>query len=175
MDVITIDNVSKKFKEKNVLDALTLNVPKGCILGFVGENGAGKTTTMEIILGLLSADEGKVTIFEEEVVYGNSKTNKEIGYLPDVPEFYNYMSAREYLQLCKDITSNNEKSSNDISDILSQVGLEDNRKQIGKYSRGMRQRLGLAQTLLNKPQILICDEPTSALDRSTLFVFRIFH
>ncbi|NLK94631.1 MAG: ABC transporter ATP-binding protein [Clostridiales bacterium] len=165
MDILSIQNLSKNFGDNKVLNNISLKVKENNILGFIGENGAGKTTTMKIILGLIKADSGKITICNEEVKYGNTKTNKLIGYLPDVPEFYSYMKPYEYLRLCGEITGMPKKDIQDKSEeLLNLVGLENTNKKIGSFSRGMKQRLGVAQALLNNPKLLICDEPTSALD-----------
>lgn len=165
MDILQIRSVSKRFGTHTVVDGLNFAVKEGSIFGFIGQNGAGKTTTMKMILGLLPSDSGEITVCGEHVRYGENKTNKFIGYLPDVPEFYNYMTSTEYLKLCGEITgmSSSLIKSRTI-ELLSLVGLESNRKKIGGYSRGMKQRLGIAQALLGEPKLLICDEPTSALD-----------
>jgi ABC-2 type transport system ATP-binding protein len=164
MNAIEITNLTKRFGNKAVLDSVSFVVPKGSIVGFVGENGAGKTTTMKLILGLLKLDGGQIKVANEPVVYGNAHTNRKIGYLPDVPQFYSFMTATEYLHFCGKISGLQAPLSQRINDILQLVKLEKNNKKISSYSRGMKQRLGLAQALLAKPEILICDEPTSALD-----------
>lgn len=163
--MLTLQNVKKQFGSNLILDNLSLTIPKGSIFGFVGENGAGKTTTMKIILGLLAADSGSVTIAGQTVKYGDTTTNQKIGYLPDVPAFYDYLTATEYLSLCGR-TSGMSKSELQlkIPSLLTKVGLQTTNQKISGFSRGMKQRLGLAQALLNEPQLLICDEPTSALD-----------
>ncbi|CAM3986776.1 ABC transporter ATP-binding protein [Mesobacillus zeae] len=165
MDILTISGLSKQFGQQQVLKDLSFHVPEGSIYGFIGKNGSGKTTTMKIVLGLLKGDSGSIEVCGEKVKYGHSKTNRYIGYLPDVPEFYNYMTSREYLKLCGEITGIPTGKINGKSDeLLSLVGLSNINKRIGAYSRGMKQRLGIAQALLNEPKLLICDEPTSALD-----------
>lgn len=163
--MLQISDLSIKFKDKEVLKGLNLNVPTNSVFGFVGKNGAGKTTTMKIILGLLKPDNGKVYVNGEEVSYGYTHTNKYIGFLPDVPEFYSFMTAEEFLKFCADITEiKKEEINNRIKEVLTLVGLENEKHKIKGFSRGMKQRLGIAQALLNKPKLLICDEPTSALD-----------
>jgi ABC-2 type transport system ATP-binding protein len=165
MGVLEINRLYKRFGHHEVLNGLDMNVPEHSIFGFVGQNGAGKTTTMKIILGLLKPDSGSVTVCGEKVTYGETKTNHNIGFLPDVPEFYGYMNPVEYLKLCGEITGLTKKQIKRKSDeLLELVGLKNEKKKIGGFSRGMKQRLGIAQALLNEPKLLICDEPTSALD-----------
>ena len=165
MEALKIGNLHKSFGKNKIINGLSMSIPENTIFGFLGKNGAGKTTTMKMILGFLKKDEGSIKVFGEEVSFGQSKTNRFIGYLPDVPEFYGYMTAKEYLNLCGAITglSKNE-IKNKSEELLELVGLRDVNKRISGYSRGMKQRLGIAQALLNSPKLLICDEPTSALD-----------
>lgn len=165
MEALKIENLHKSFGKNTIINGLSMSIPENTIFGFLGKNGAGKTTTMKMILGFLKKDEGSIEVFGEEVSFGQSKTNRFIGYLPDVPEFYGYMTAKEYLNLCGAITglSKNEIKNKSV-ELLELVGLRDVNKRISGYSRGMKQRLGIAQALLNSPKLLICDEPTSALD-----------
>ncbi len=165
MDMLRLANLQKRFGEKEVLKGLDLSVPEHSIFGFIGKNGAGKTTTMKIILGLLQPNEGEIQVAGEPVVYGNTPTNRHIGYLPDVPEFYPFMTAREYLTFCGEITGmKKDEIKARREELLELVGLANEKHRIKGYSRGMKQRLGIAQALLNRPKLLICDEPTSALD-----------
>ena len=165
MEALKIENLHKSFGKNTIINGLSMSIPKNTIFGFLGKNGAGKTTTMKMILGFLKIDEGSIEVFGEEVSFGQSKTNRFIGYLPDVPEFYGYMTAKEYLNLCGSITGlNKNETKNKSEELLELVGLRDVNKRISGYSRGMKQRLGIAQALLNSPKLLICDEPTSALD-----------
>lgn len=165
MDIVQITGLRKSFGDKTVLRGLELTVPEHSVFGFVGKNGAGKTTTMKILLGLVKADAGQVKICGETVTYGQTPTNRHIGYLPDVPEFYSYMTAREYLRYCGQITGMSPAEiENRTRELLCLVGLAGENHRIRGYSRGMKQRLGIAQALLNRPKLLICDEPTSALD-----------
>ncbi len=165
MDMLTITNLEKRFGDKEVLRGLNLSVPEHSVFGFVGRNGAGKTTTMKSVLGLLRPENGEILVSGERVSYGQTKTNRFIGYLPDVPEFYSFMTPREYLALCgqicgmkkADITTRGAR-------LLELVGLGDEKHRIKGFSRGMKQHLGIAQALLIRPKLLICDEPTSALD-----------
>ena len=165
MDMLHITDLCKRFGDKEVLCGLNLSVPEHSIYGFIGKNGSGKTTTMKTVLGLLKADSGEIFVNGEKVAYGQTVTNRYIGYLPDVPEFYPFMTAAEYLRFCGEITGMSPAENKERSEeLLALVGLSDERHRIKGFSRGMKQRLGIAQALLNRPKLLICDEPTSALD-----------
>lgn len=165
MNAVELINVTKSFEGINVLNNLNLSIPEGCIFGLVGENGAGKTTTMKLLLGLLPLDSGCIKLFNHPVSFGKQTLNKPIGYLPDVPQFYDYMSAFDYLDFCCMLTHMDTSIMKEkIVTTLENVGLKNTSQRIGDFSRGMRQRLGLAQSLMNDPQLIICDEPTSALD-----------
>ena len=163
--ILEINGLEKSFGDKKVLKGVNLMIPHKKVYGFVGRNGAGKTTTMKLILGLLNADKGEILVNGEKATYGNTKTNRFIGYLPDVPEYYPYMTAKEYLNFCGEITDMDAKDiKHRTAELLEKVGLGNEKHRIKGFSRGMKQRLGIAQALLNKPKLLICDEPTSALD-----------
>lgn len=165
MDILTVKGLTKRFGEKEVLKGFDLSVPEHSIFGFIGRNGAGKTTTMRAVLGLLKPDAGEILVAGEKVTYGQTPTNQYIGYLPDVPEFYSFMTAREYLSLCgESLQLSGEEIDARSRELLELVGLADETHRIRGYSRGMKQRLGIAQALLGRPRLLICDEPTSALD-----------
>lgn len=134
---------------------------------YLGRNGAGKTTAMKIILGLMRPDSGEAFINGERVSCLKNKTNRFIGYLPDVPEFYSYMTPKEYLSFCGEVSGMTASEIKKRTDELLQLtGLENENRRIKGFSRGMKQRLGIAQAMLSRPQLLICDEPTSALDPS---------
>ena len=164
-DMLSITGLRKSFGSKEVLKGLDLSVPEHSIFGFIGKNGSGKTTTMKTILGILRADEGEITVNGERVAYGQTATNRHIGYLPDVPEFYSFMTAEEYLRFCGEITGMDRRENAKRSEeLLQMVGLSEEKHRIKGFSRGMKQRLGIAQALLGSPKLLICDEPTSALD-----------
>ena len=165
MDMLTLSHIAKRFGEKQVLRDVSFSVPEHTVFGFVGQNGAGKTTAMKLILGLLTSDSGEITVNGMPVRYGNTETNRFVGYLPDVPEFYSYMTPHEYLCFCGEITGMPAKEIRMRSEeLLCLVGLEKENRRIKGFSRGMKQRLGIAQALFGRPRLLICDEPTSALD-----------
>lgn len=165
MDILTLSGVSKSFGNRKIINNLSFSVREHEILGFIGKNGAGKTTTMKMILGLLKTDSGEILVNGETVRFGDARTNREIGYLPDVPEFYGFMTPKEYLMFCGKISAMEKQYCNKrIEELIKLVGLDGVNKRISGFSRGMKQRLGIAQALLGNPKLLICDEPTSALD-----------
>ena len=163
MNMLEISGLSKSFGANKVIDKISLDVPEGSIFGFIGANGAGKTTTMNMVLGFLQPDNGEISVCGEKVTF--NKTVKNIGYLPDVPEFYNYLRPKEYLKLCGELSGMApQEIKKRSSELLEMVGLTKANRKIGGFSRGMKQRLGIAQALLGEPKLIICDEPTSALD-----------
>ena len=165
MNVLEIKGLRKSFGDKEVLRGLDLSVPERSIFGFIGKNGSGKTTTMKAVLGLLSTDAGEIYVAGERVCFGQTATNRHVGYLPDVPEFYSFMTAREYLNFCGECLGMKKEEIGERSEeLLGLVGLSDEAHRIRGFSRGMKQRLGIAQALLSRPKLLVCDEPTSALD-----------
>ena len=165
MPMLHIEGLYKRFGDKTVLNGLDLFVPEDSIFGFIGKNGAGKTTTMKMVLGLLKPDAGQIFVNGEKVIYGASPANRHIGYLPDVPEFYSFMTAPEYLRFCGEIGGiPKADNAQRCKELLELVGLSEETHRINGFSKGMKQRLGIAQALLNRPKLLICDEPTSALD-----------
>lgn len=165
MDVLTFCHVRKAFGANRVITDLDFSVPQHSVFGFIGVNGAGKTTAMKMALGLMRPDGGEIYVNGERVFAGKSGTNKYVGYLPDVPEFYGFMTPVEYLTMCGEIA---EMERGEIrkrtGELLELVGLPSGSRRIRGFSRGMKQRLGIAQALLGSPRLLICDEPTSALD-----------
>jgi ABC-2 type transport system ATP-binding protein len=156
---IEIRGLTKRFGDFPALKGFDLTVPRGMVFGFLGPNGAGKTTTLRIMTGLARATSGTVTI---EGVRVGGPHRPPIGYLPDTPSFYNWMTAPEFLRYIADLHG---LADPPITALLERVGLGDTgRRTIGGFSRGMKQRLGLAQALLPQPAVLLLDEPASALD-----------
>lgn len=165
--MIRIDGFSKRYGAVQALDGLSLEVETGAIYGFLGPNGAGKTTTLRLLTGLAKPDKGKAWIMGKQVGMAEQDTRSLIGVLPEEPAFYTWMTPREYL---RDFAAPlYEIKGNDAAkrahEMLELTGLtEAADRRIGGFSRGMRQRLGLAQALIHQPQVLLLDEPVSALD-----------
>lgn len=160
------NKLTKTFNEFKAVDEVNLNVPEGAIYGFLGPNGAGKTTTLKMLVGMTKPTSGTIEIFGEVVAMGSLLKRSDIGFLPDVPGFYDWMRAGEFLDFCGSlyhIAPTLKKKR--IKELLKQVGLaKAANKKIGTFSRGMKQRLGIAQALINDPRIIFLDEPVSALD-----------
>lgn len=165
MDALQIKHIDKKFGRQIILNDLNFVVSEHTVFGFIGKNGAGKTTLMKLILGYLKADAGEIIVCGEKAGFSHTRTNRLIGYLPDVPVFYGYMNAVEYLTFCGRIAGLKAAAIRKRnSELLGMVELSGIKKSIRGYSRGMKQRLGIAAALLTRPKLLICDEATSALD-----------
>lgn len=163
MIAIRTENLSKVYDKKIALDNLNINIKQGEVYGFIGRNGAGKTTTINLILSLIHQTKGNIYINEQLVKFQNQDYKKVIGYVPDVPAYPKYMNALEYLiYTCDMYEVQNPKQK--ALELLQFVDLKDHKKKISAYSRGMKQRLAIAQALVHDPEILIMDEPTSALD-----------
>lgn len=163
---ISTSNLSKVYRKFKAVDSLTMDVKAGDIFGFLGPNGSGKTTTIRMLCGLVLPSSGKAEIAGLDIIRDSVEIRKIIGLFPESSGFYNWMSAEEYLNyfaaLYKIDTQIAKKRTRDL---LEKVGLADkSHVPIGYYSRGMRQRLGLARTLINDPQIIFLDEPTLGLD-----------
>lgn len=173
---LKIKEVSKSYKDKKVLSSVSFTLEEG-VYGLVGPNGAGKTTLMNIIVGLLKADGGDVLFKSDE----NSDNNKwvdlpieYIGFLPQYPMFYRNFTAKEFLHYMAVLKDYKTKDIDKyIDELLKLVNLDDEKnKKIGSFSGGMKQRLGIAQAIINEPKILIFDEPTAGLDPRERIRFR---
>jgi len=162
---IETNNLCKSFKGFKAVDSLNLNVPEGSIYGFLGPNGAGKTTTIKMLTGLSQPSHGSIRINGSEVKFGSLRNRTDIGFLPDVPNFYDWMTPVEFLRFSGEMFSIDKKVlAARIESLMVLVGLDGVKKKIGGFSRGMKQRLGIAQALINQPRVVFMDEPTSALD-----------
>ena len=162
---VEIAGLTKAYKSARALDGVDLVVPEGSVFGFLGPNGAGKTTTLRILAGLARPTQGTATVFGHDATRDADAVHTLIGYLPDVPGFYKWMTATEYLELSARLFGLAPAVRRErIDTLLELAGLAGVTTKIGGYSRGMKQRLGVAQALINSPRLLLLDEPTSALD-----------
>lgn len=166
MEAVVCEGLCRRYGNLVALDNLNLHVQEKTLFGFLGPNGAGKTTTLRILVGLSQASGGRAWLAGEEVKLNSSRLQSRVGYLPEEPAFYNWMTGNEYLKFVGQIF---HLSSAEIdqrrSELLEMVGLTGaGSRRIGGYSRGMKQRLGIAQALMNRPAVLLLDEPCSALD-----------
>ncbi len=168
--ILKISSVTKSYGRNAVLKGIDLEVCEGQHIGLVGNNGQGKTTLIKLILGLLNADSGEIAIRGESVTaHRGSKQKQLFGYLPETVAFYPNLSGRETLRYFARLKRETKSS---VEELLSLVGLKDAAgERLGAYSKGMRQRLGLAQALLGKPEILLLDEPSNGLDPSGIHEF----
>jgi len=164
-DAIVISGLTKVYKETRALDGIDLAVPEGSVYGFLGPNGAGKTTTLRILTGLAAPTSGTATVFGRDVVTATNEVRADIGFLPDVPGFYPWMTAEEFLRFSGRLFGIDSGVLEErVAALLDLAGLTGVATRIGGFSRGMKQRLGVAQALINAPKLLMLDEPTSALD-----------
>ncbi len=155
--MVRIRDLRKKYGAIPVLNGLSMDIEDGDVYGFLGRNGCGKTTTMNIICNIIPKDEGKITL-------GNGKPIK-VGYLPESPMIYGYMTAKEYLEYIAACSEWQGDVNRRVAEVLDVVGLSKAANQRAKgFSRGMTQRLGMGAAILGNPELLIFDEPTSALD-----------
>ena len=157
--------LTKTFGQKRALDAVNLTVEEGSIFGFLGPNGAGKTTMLRLLSGLARPTSGSLHVLGHAVAAADNAVRARIGFLPDVPAFYNWMTASETMRFAGNLYGMAGKQLDErVELLLDMAGLGQVGTKIGDYSRGMRQRLGVAQALINAPQLLLLDEPTGALD-----------
>jgi ABC-2 type transport system ATP-binding protein len=172
MPVIEIENLTKDYevgfwrkRKVRALDGLSLTVAPGQIFGFLGANGAGKTTTLKILMRLIFPTAGTARILSRDI--GDVSMHGRIGYLPETPYFYDYLTAREFLNYCGELFGLDARTrAQRTEDLLTRVNLDQKswNRQLRKFSKGMLQRVGLAQALVNDPEIIFLDEPMSGLD-----------
>jgi len=164
--MIEVENLSKRYGPTLAVSGVSFNVQKGEVLGFLGPNGAGKTTTMRVITGFLPPTEGKVRVAGYDVVGEPLEAKRRTGYLPETPPVYPDMTVSEYLAFVgriKGVSRRDLKTR--LDGIIERCAVTDVRnRQIGKLSKGYRQRVGLAQALIHNPDVLVLDEPTAGLD-----------
>ncbi len=156
--MVQIKGLKKSYKSFKVLDGLDMTINKGDVYGFLGKNGCGKSTTMNIICNIIPKDEG-------EIILGEKGEKIKIGYLPETPALFGYMNGYEYLEYIAACGAYKGDTKARIKEVLEITGMtEGGKRRIKGYSRGMNQRMGIAATIFNNPDLIILDEPTSALD-----------
>ncbi|MEK4699597.1 ABC transporter ATP-binding protein [Solibacillus sp. FSL R7-0668] len=171
--IVEIKNLNKTIKGKHIIKNLNLTFYPGQITGFLGPNGAGKTTTIRMMTGLMHPSEGEVIIAGQSLAKNYEEAISHVGVIVENPEMYKYMTGYKNLQhfarMHKGVTKER------IDEVVAQVGLENRiHEKVKTYSLGMRQRLGLAQAMLNRPKFLILDEPTNGLDPAGIREFRMY-
>lgn len=170
--VIKVRNVTKKFKEATVLKNVTVSFERGKIYGIIGRNGSGKTVLFKCICGLLSVTEGEISVLGQTIGDG-LKVPKGVGAIIETPGFLPNVSGYRNLYYLASLSGKPDR--NRIREVINMVGLDpDSRKHVGHYSMGMRQRLGLAQAIMENPEVLILDEPMNGLDNETVESIRAF-
>lgn len=172
--MIEVKNLRKKYGNIVALDGISFKVERGEIFAFLGPNGAGKTTTMNILMGFIFPDSGEAKIFGRDVIKDGKIIRKKIGFLPEELGFYDTLTAYENLDFYARLfgISKTERDRK-ILNLLEMVGLIDRKdSKVSEYSHGMKQRLGIAQSLINEPELLIYDEPTSGLDPRASYEIR---
>ena len=168
---LEIKNISKKYGNQEALSNISFSLNKGDIVGFLGPNGAGKTTLMKIITSTLKQDSGEVTVFGKSTISDEIETKSVIGYLAEHNPLYKEMNVIEYLQFIASLYK--IKDFNIIEKIISKTGLENEKtKKIEALSKGYKQRVGIAASLIHNPKLLILDEPTTGLDPNQLVEIR---
>lgn len=161
--LLEIRHLEKSFGSFKAVNDISLHVNKGDIYGFLGPNGAGKSTTLRMVLGLIKPNNGEILISNKSIEGNDRKFLNTIGALIEKPDFYKNLSALDNLKILFKMSQ--LKNKNRISEVLNEVNLWDKRNQkVGGYSQGMKQRLGIAQTLLHQPSLIILDEPSNGLD-----------
>ena len=169
---IQVKGLLKQFGEQKAVNQISFTVNKGEIVGFLGPNGAGKSTTMKMITGYLEPDGGEINVSGIDVKKDPLAAKKKIGYLPESNALYYDMYVREYLDFIADVHDVHNKKQR-ISDVIQLTGLTpESKKKVGQLSKGYKQRVGLAATLLHNPEVLILDEPTSGLDPNQIIEIR---
>lgn len=170
MSVLEVNNIYKSLGKRQVIKGIDFSIEEGEIFGFLGPNGAGKTTTIKMIVGLIGIDKGSIIIDGADIVKDGIKAREKLGAVVENPEMYNYLTGMDNLKMIAEIR---KIPKNEVLDMVELVDLSERiDDKVGKYSLGMKQRLGLACALMGKPRLLILDEPTNGLDPSGIIDFR---
>ena len=170
MNVLEVKDVYKHLGKREIIKGISFSVKEGEIFGFLGPNGAGKTTTIRMMVGLIAANKGTISIMGHEISKEREKALSNIGAVVENPELYTYLTGRQNLM---QIAAIRRISKKDVDEVIELVNLKDRiDDKVKKYSLGMKQRLGLAAALISKPKLLILDEPTNGLDPTGIMDFR---
>ena len=162
--MITFEHVTKRYGKTDVVHDLNLTIPEGTTFGFLGQNGAGKTTTIKMLVGLTEPSAGRITI--QGIPTTEARVREAIGFMPEAPYFYDRLTGLEFLRFCGELFSvTRHKTEEQYVAILEMVGIATAKNRaISTYSKGMKQRLGFAQALVNDPKYIFLDEPLDGLD-----------
>lgn len=170
---IVISNLTKSYGNKKAVDNISFRVNNNEIVGFLGPNGAGKSTTMKIVTGYIAADSGTISVNDLNVKTNSLEVKRLLGYLPESNPLYFEMYVREYLEFIAGIHKINTGITKRIEEVIDLTGLRpESKKKIGQLSKGYKQRVGLAASLIHNPEVLILDEPTSGLDPNQIIEIR---
>ncbi|MGD6965925.1 ABC transporter ATP-binding protein [Rossellomorea vietnamensis] len=172
--VLSIRELQKSFGSKHVLKGIDLEVQKGQIIGYIGPNGAGKSTTVKILLGLETADRGEIEVFGEKISDSNIDYKRKIGYVPEIAEIYDNLTANEYMTFIGELYGMTAEEAGDKAFKLMNIfGLEGVfHSKIASYSKGMKQKVLIISSLLHDPELLFFDEPINGLDANSVMVFK---
>ncbi len=161
VNVIDTDDLCKSYDGIQALQGLDLNVSEGEVFGFLGPNGAGKTTTIKILLDFIRPDSGIARVLGLDAQENSLEIRKKVGYLPEISNVYNRLSGKRHIEFVKET----KDADTDVDEVLERVGLDgEGKRKAGGYSKGMKQRLGLAMALVGEPDLFVLDEPTTGLD-----------
>ncbi|WP_258881053.1 ABC transporter ATP-binding protein [Clostridium tagluense] len=172
--IISIKDLQMSYGSKKVLNGINLEIPRGQIIGYIGTNGAGKSTTIKIMLGILEGYTGTVEILGQDISDGSIEYKKKIGYVPEIADIYENLTAYEYLSFLGEIYGLEEKNLIErAKKMMGLFGMEDViNSRISSYSKGMKQKLLIICSLIHNPDILFFDEPLSGLDANSVMVFK---
>ncbi|SHH90079.1 ABC transporter ATP-binding protein [Clostridium grantii] len=173
-NIITLENLRMKYGSHEVLKGVNLEIKRGQIIGYIGANGAGKSTTVKILLGMVNGYTGSVKIFGRDISDGNVEYKRRIGYIPEIADLYDNLTAREYLTFLGEIYDMDYDSADKKCEkLMSLFNMEDSyNSRICSYSKGMKQKLMIVASIFHNPDILFLDEPLAGLDANSVMVFK---
>ena len=170
---IEVEGLAKKYGDQWAVDHVSFDVPAGQVVGFLGPNGAGKSTTMKMLTGYISPTQGSAKVCGISVTDDSLSVRKQVGYLPESNPLYYDMYVKEYLRFVAGLYDLDKQTKSRVSEMIELTGLQhEQHKKIGALSKGYKQRVGMAQALMNNPKVLILDEPTSGLDPNQITEIR---